>query len=137
MLILLLPACDEGARLSVLSQGVERWATVDRPARPAGGRRPLLVILHAALFSGALARDELDLPAKAYRAEVMLAFPDAEGLVWNDGSLSRALPSALSPAGDDLAFLDALIAALVADGTADPASVHLAGVSSGGMMALR
>jgi hypothetical protein len=64
----------------------------------------------------------------ARRAGVALAFPDAAGLFWNDGSLSRALPPALAPAGDDLAFLDALIDALVADGTADPAAVHIAGV---------
>jgi polyhydroxybutyrate depolymerase len=134
---LLLPACDEGARLSVVSHGVERWATVDRPVRPADARRPLLVILHAAMFSGALTRGELELPAMARHAGVALAFPDAEGLVWNDGSLSRALPRVLSAAGDDLAFLDALIATLVADGTANPAAVHLAGISNGGMMALR
>jgi polyhydroxybutyrate depolymerase len=78
-----------------------------------------------------------ELPAMARRAGVALAFPDAQSLFWNDGSLSRALPRVFSPEGDDLAFLDALIAALVADGTADPASVHVAGVSNGGMMALR
>jgi polyhydroxybutyrate depolymerase len=138
--LLPLPACDGGgARLSVVSRGVERRATVDRPAaRPAGAPRPLLVVLHAGLLSGASTRDELEeLPAMARRAGVALAFPDAESLFWNDGSFSRALPRALSPAGDDLAFLDALIAALVAEGTADPAAVHLAGVSNGGMMALR
>jgi polyhydroxybutyrate depolymerase len=47
------------------------------------------------------------------------------------------LPAVLSASGDDLGFLDAVIAALVADGTADPASIHIAGVSNGGMMALR
>jgi polyhydroxybutyrate depolymerase len=140
--LLLLPACDGGgARLSVVVHGVERQATVDRPARSAAGaRRPLLVVLHAGLLSGASTRGELEpLPAMARHAGVALAFPDAGGLFWNDGSLSRVLPRALSSAaaGDDLAFLDALIAALVADGTADPAAVHLAGVSNGGMMALR
>ena len=79
----------------------------------------------------------MSLPAMARRAGVALAFPDAQSLFWNDGSLSRALPPALSPTGDDFAFLDALIAALVADGAADPAAVHIAGVSNGGMMALR
>jgi len=133
----LLPACDEAARLSVVSHGEERWATVDRPARTGVGRRPLLIVLHAALFSGDLARDELDLPARADRAGVVVAFPDAEGLVWNDGSLSRELPRAFAPASDDLAFIDALITKLVADGTVDPDEVHLAGISSGGMMALR
>lgn len=138
----LLPACGGGgARLSLVNRdGVERRATVDRPAVPpaAGGPRPLLVVLHAGLLSGAQTRDELEpLTALARRAGVALAFPDAQSLFWNDGSLSRALPPALSPAGDDLAFLDALIAALVADGTADPAAVHVAGISNGGMMALR
>jgi polyhydroxybutyrate depolymerase len=140
LLLLLLPACDDGGtRLSVVSHGVERRATVDRPAaRPAAGPRPLLVVLHAGLLSGAQTRGELEpLPAMASQAGVALAFPDAEGLFWNDGSLSQALPRALSAAGDDIGFLDALIAALVADGTADPAAVHIAGVSNGGMMALR
>jgi polyhydroxybutyrate depolymerase len=132
-----LAACDGGgARLSVVRHGVERRATVDRPPAP-GARRPLLVVLHAGALSGEQVRSELELPPAARGAGVALAFPDAEGLFWNDGSFSRALPPVLSPAGDDLGFLDALIAALVADGTADPAAVHLAGVSNGGMMALR
>ena len=42
------------------------------------------------MFSGALARSELDLQDMARRGGVVLAFPDAEGLVWNDGSLSQA-----------------------------------------------
>lgn len=135
--LLLLPACETGTQLAVVSQGVERRATVDRPPWQAGVRRPLIVVLHAAMFSGALARSEMDLPTMARRAGVALAFPDAEGLVWNDGSLSRSLPQALVAASDDLAFLDALIAALVENGTADPAAIHLVGISSGGMMALR
>ena len=134
---LLMSACETGTQFTVVSQGVERQATVDRPARQVGVRRPLIVILHAAMFSGALARSELDLSAMAQRIGVALAFPDAEGLVWNDGSLSRSLPQALMPGSDDFAFLDALIAGLVMDGTADPAAIHLVGISSGGIMALR
>lgn len=134
--LLLLSACDEGAQLSIVSHGVERLAWIDRPERPRVQRRPLLVVLHAAMFSGGLARDELELLDRARDAGVALAFPDAERLVWNDGSLSRSLPGALSSAADDVEFLDALIDRLIADGTADPAAIHLAGVSSGGMMAL-
>jgi polyhydroxybutyrate depolymerase len=136
----LLAACDGGgARLSVIGRdGVERRATLDRPTSPAPGGRPLLIILHAGLFSGSLTRDELEpLPAVARDAGIALAFPDAEGLFWNDGSFSRALPRSLSAEADDLGFLDTLIAALVADGTADPAAIHIAGVSNGGMMAMR
>jgi polyhydroxybutyrate depolymerase len=138
-LFLLLLGCDGGgARLSVVNGGVERRATIDRPTQGAGARSPLLVVLHAGLLSGADTRGELQpLTAMARQAGVALAFPDAYGLFWNDGSFSQALPPMLSPAGDDVGFLDALIAALVADGTADPAAIHIAGVSNGGMMALR
>jgi polyhydroxybutyrate depolymerase len=135
--VLLILGCDGGEQFSVVSHGVERRVIVDRPAKQGGERRPLLVILHAAMFSGALARSELDLQDMARRGGVVLAFPNAEGLVWNDGSLSQALSRPLSAVDDDLTFLDALIAALVADGIADPAAIHLVGISSGGMMALR
>lgn len=140
VLLSLLPGCGGGTRVSVIDRdGFERRVAVDRPeARPAAGPRPLLVVLHAGLFSGALTRDELaPLSARAREAGVALAFPDSQSLFWNDGSLSLALPRAFAPGGDDFGFLDALIAALVADGTADPGAIHLAGISNGGMMALR
>ena len=133
-LALLLPACDTGARLSVVSGGVERSATIDRPASR-GGPRPLLVVLHPATLSGEATRSELAMAERAGRAGVVVVFPDAEGPFWNDGSLSLALPRMFS-GEHDLGFLDALIAALVANGTADPAAVHIAGISNGGMMAM-
>ena len=106
-MLLLLPACGDDSQISVFSHGVERWATVDRPTRPASGRRPLLVVLHAALFSGALARGELKLSDVARRAGVALA------------------------------FLDTLIAALVADGTADPVVRWTGEVTLGGVAVLQ
>jgi polyhydroxybutyrate depolymerase len=105
---------------------------VERP--PAPGPRPLLIVLHGAALSGAVTRDLMRLPALAPREGIALAFPDAAGLIWNDGSLSRELPAMLS-GSDDVAFLDALIDRLVAEGIADPAAIHLAGISNGGMMA--
>lgn len=131
---LLLLGCGGGTRLSVTSAGQERWATLEHPARPAGPR-PLLVVLHAATLSGAEARFALAPRGPEREAPVTLVFPDAGGLVWNEGSFARAVPGAMGSA-DDLGFLDALIARLVADGTADPARIHIAGISNGGMMAL-
>jgi polyhydroxybutyrate depolymerase len=135
LLALLLAGCAGGTRLSVPAGGAERVAWVDRPA-PEAGRRPLLIVLHAALLGGNEVRGELRLAAPAREAGIALAFPDAAGFVWNEGSLVHAVPGGMA-AYDDIAFLDALIGQLVAEGTADPASIHLAGVSSGGMMAMR
>jgi polyhydroxybutyrate depolymerase len=132
---LLLPGCGGGTRLALMSGGVQRSAAIDSSA-PEAGPKPLLVVLHAALLSGADVRSELGLAERARAAGVALAFPDAHGAVWNDGVLSRVLPG-LSSGADDLGYLDALISTLVARGIADPARIHMAGISNGGMMALR
>ncbi|MFN7903408.1 MAG: alpha/beta hydrolase family esterase, partial [bacterium] len=63
-----------------------------------------------------------------------MAFPDAAGLVWNEASLARELPSAFY-GPDDVAVLDGLIDHLVKASIADPAAIHLVGISNGGMMA--
>jgi polyhydroxybutyrate depolymerase len=130
-----LAACAGGTRMAVTSQGVERWTTIDRPP-PGAGPRPLLVILHAATLNGAEARSELHRQILSRSDQVAIAWPDAQAPFWNDGAFAATMPPALV-SGDDLGFLDALIAHLVADGTADPGAIHIAGVSNGGMMALR
>ena len=106
---------------------------VDRPDG-AAGPRPLIVLLHGAALSGAITRDLMPLSSLAREAGIAVAYPDAVGLLWNDASLARELPGALSGA-DDVAVLDALIDRLVAEGVADPSAIQLAGVSNGGMMA--
>jgi polyhydroxybutyrate depolymerase len=133
--VMLVAACGGGTRHAVVSGGVERVATLDRPERGAGPR-PLLLVLHAAMLSGADLRSELRLTEAAREAGIVLAFPDAGGFVWNEGSFARVLPPAFA-AADDVGFLDALIGDLVARGIADPDAIHLAGISNGGMMALR
>jgi len=131
--LLALGACGNAPSLALNSEGRLRSAVIERPAAPPGPR-PLLIVLHGAALSGAITRDLMHLSALAPREGVALAFPDAAGLIWNEASLARELPAMLS-GGDDVAFLDALIDRLVADGIADPAAVHLAGISNGGMMA--
>lgn len=118
--------------MSVVSEGRLRSVVVDRAPLP--GPRPVLIVLHGAALSGAVTRDLMRLPSLAPEAGIGLAFPDAAGLLWNDASLARALPM-LVAGEDDVAFLDALIDHLVAQGIADPAAIHLAGISNGGMMA--
>lgn len=105
---------------------------VERPPQP--GPRPVLIVLHGAALSGAVTRDLMRLSALAPREGVALAFPDAAGLLWNEASLARALPAGFA-GEDDVAFLDALIDRLIAQGVAEAGAIHLAGISNGGMMA--
>lgn len=118
--------------LSLVHDGTLREAVLDRPPAQAPPA-PLVIVLHGAMLSGAAMRGLLDLSA-ATRAGAVVAWPDAYGPVWHDGALSAALPGLLH-AADDVGFLDALIDHLVAVRIADPARVHLVGISNGGMMA--
>ena len=106
---------------------------IDRP-EAAHGPLPTIIVLHGAGLSGALTRNMMPLPKLAKEAGFVVAFPDAAGLVWNEASLALALPSAFY-GPDDVALLDGLIDHLVQGGIADPAAIHLVGISNGGMMA--
>ncbi|MGG5820129.1 alpha/beta hydrolase family esterase [Falsiroseomonas sp. HW251] len=126
---LLLAGCG-GDRLT-LPDG--RSAVLDRPAdTPA----PTLVVLHGAGLGGQEMRGMLHLPERARAAGFAVVYPDAGGPFWNDGTMALRMPGLLS-AADDIGFLDALLDRLVAERIADPARIHLAGLSSGGMLALR
>ncbi len=128
--LLLLGACaDERLRLAG-----GRSAVLDRAAAP--GPAPIILLLHGAALSGAATRAMLRLGPLARQAGFAIAYPDAAGPFWNDGAMALRLPGLLS-AGDDVGFLDALLDRLIAEGIADPARIHLAGISNGGMMALR
>lgn len=130
LLLLLLPGC--GGEWMAMPAG--RSAVLDRPAAP--GPAPVIVLLHGAALSGGMTRDMLDLPALAREAGFAVAFPNSSGPFWNDDALRTRLPGLLS-ARDDIGFLDALLDRLVAEGIADPARIHLAGISNGAMMAQR
>jgi polyhydroxybutyrate depolymerase len=129
--------CMAGAaaeRIELAHDGSVRTAVLDR-VPPGEGPPPLIAVLHGAALDGATMRALLDrLPAAARAAGATLVFPDAHGPIWNDGPIAASLPGGLS-ARDDVGFLDALFDRLVADGLADPARIHLVGISNGGMMA--
>uniref|UniRef100_UPI001F29EA17 alpha/beta hydrolase family esterase n=1 Tax=Falsiroseomonas oryziterrae TaxID=2911368 RepID=UPI001F29EA17 len=127
-LALLLAACA-GERLALPGN---RSALVERVPGPA----PTLVVLHGAALDGSETRHMLRLSEQARAAGVALVFPEAAGPFWNDEALAMRAPGLLS-AVDDVAFLDALFDRLTAERIADPARIHLAGISNGGMMALR
>jgi polyhydroxybutyrate depolymerase len=126
-------ALPRGETITLMHDGLERTAILDRP-RGVVAPAPLFFVLHGAMLTGATMRGLTDLPEAATAAGAAIVFPDANGPVWQDGAISAYLPSVLS-APDDVGFIDALADHLVGRGIADPARIHLVGISNGGMMA--
>lgn len=123
--------------LRLAHDGLERRYLLQLPAaRPSPA--PLIVVLHGGGGGGANAV-AFDQPPAVFReiAEregVIVAYPEGVAAVWNDCRSENTI--AVSKA-DDVGFLVALVAELVARRGADPTRAYLTGVSNGGMMALR
>jgi polyhydroxybutyrate depolymerase len=109
--------------------------------RPAGaGPHPTIFLLHGA--SGALMQLR-ELPQTAAVRDVVTVMPSGFGERWNffpPGKESTADRTFFEPFGglpDDVGFIQALAADLVARGIADPQRIYVVGLSLGGVMALR
>lgn len=123
-------AAQDVRRLTQEHDGIARTAILD--ADPGLRDAPLLIVLHGGIGGAEFIRR---------RAGVTLA---AQGwaVVW-PSAVDDWADGRRDPAGrphdeaDDVGFLRALVARLAAEGLVDPARVHVAGPSIGGMMALR
>jgi polyhydroxybutyrate depolymerase len=99
---------------------------------PAGdGPAPTIIVLHGAINSAGWAVRRFGFAEAAAAHGFTAVFPQGIGLQWNDGR------SGLSSGIDDVSFLRRLVRELVAQDIAEPGRVYVAGVSNGGMMALR
>lgn len=114
-------------------------------AQPPDSKRPLVLLLHGHMGSGAqvLGRERIAAPLAVWldiadREQLVVIAPDGvnggDGKAgWND---CRADASG-NPKTDDLGFLSALIDKAIADYAVDPARVYVMGMSNGGMMSFR
>ena len=93
-----------------------------------------MLVLQGALEDPLAFAELTGLPALARADGFALVVPETIDGHWNDGrkSVYFGNPSA----ADDAGFLQRLLAALVADGTARADAIYLAGFSNGGLMAL-
>lgn len=92
---------------------------------------PTVIMLHGAINSAGWAAWRFGFAEAAAARGFAAAFPQGLGLQWNDGR-GRTTPRA-----DDVAFLRQLAAELVERGVAQHGRIYVAGISNGGMMALR
>jgi polyhydroxybutyrate depolymerase len=103
-----------------------------------GGRpAPLVIVLHDALGSSELVRRSMTWDALAAREKLVVAYPQGQRQVWNDG---RAPDAVITPSGnraDDVAFLRRFVGDLVVQGKVDRRRVYVLGVGQGGQMVFR
>lgn len=104
-----------------------------KPGRPA----PLMIVLHGARGHSEQIERTFGFNAVADREEIVVAYPQGIGSVWNDGREPELRGATKNATADDAGFVRELVSHLVAAGIADSTRVYLAGVSNGGFMAAR
>ena len=108
------------------------WSAAAPTSAGTNGRMPLLIVLHGAGGQGPGMAALSGLDRRGPTAGFMTVFPDGVARVWND---ARGAPRLRRREGvDDVAFLQALVDRLAADGRVRADGVYLAGISNGGLM---
>jgi polyhydroxybutyrate depolymerase len=132
----LMPAALAQAERTIQSGGFERSYEMlgEQPGRP----RPLIIALHGNNGSGAQFKTYGNWARLVASSDVVVAFPDGLNRAWADGRTPAEFRGRNPPAGtDDVGFIVKLAEELVASRIADPRRMYVAGMSNGGMMALR
>jgi polyhydroxybutyrate depolymerase len=118
---------------SLVVQGVPRTFDICLPNSAGAGRRyPIVFMLHGGVVgSGTNIAAVTRLCDFTNRDQFIAVFPNAEGPQWNDGRSTTAW------FGNDVAFLNALVGHVAESYGGDRERAFVAGISNGGMMALR
>jgi polyhydroxybutyrate depolymerase len=129
-----LPASSCPAFRGAIAVGASRRAFVRRPALR--GRAPAVIVLHGYTGSPERIEETSGWTELLAGREAMVVYPEGtptkpEGFGWSTGAARFSTKGV-----DDVAYLRALVEALVADHCADPERVLLTGESNGGAMAL-
>ena len=120
---------------TIVHQDVERRYELRAPHDSFPRPRPLVIALHGYRQSLDSLRGWLRLARVADREGLILAYPEALQLRWSYGRpLVNPMPTVGGKPADDLGFIDAMIARLIGDGSADPTRIYAVGLSRGGLM---
>jgi polyhydroxybutyrate depolymerase len=110
----------------------ERKYILSKPE--ADGPRPTIFILHGGGMSANHSLRTNGMEPLVEREKLVAVYPNALRREWNDGREVRMKERGYA---DDVAYMRALVKALVAEGIADPKHIYVTGASNGGMMSLR
>jgi polyhydroxybutyrate depolymerase len=106
------------------------------PGVRGAGRLPIVVLLHGGAQTAEDVWRETSLPTLGLREGFLVVAPQAVGRRWNDAR--SALIDGDAGAGvDDVRFLKAVIADVIAQDHGDPSAVFMVGSSNGGFMTMR
>ena len=119
---------------TMVRDGVERRFIVADPSGTTGPK-PLVIVLHGGGGNIDVMR-RVGFEAIAATETFLVVYPQGHGNGWRDGRDSKVIADRSGDV-DDVAFLTAIIDALIAEGRADPKRVYVLGASNGGMMSLR
>ena len=114
--------------------GTERHYILSAPAPD--GPHAAIFVLHGGGLSANNAIRTTGFETLVARENLVAIYPNAFRREWNDGREGRRYQSR-SEAADDVAFIRALVAALVTEAVIDPKRTYVTGPSNGGMMTLR
>lgn len=122
-------AMAAAGRVSIVSGGIPRTAFLVQPRRLKQGRRPVIIVLRGGRPKGSRLRRTLGFEDMARPSGAVFIYPEP---------LSGHWATAPGPeANRDAAFIHDLIAKVISERIADPKKLFLAGLSTGGIMALR
>lgn len=127
------PAEAAYGRVSLSVDGVKRTAVLVEFERLKKRRRPVIIVLHGStVASGAALRARRNLGVESFARDMgaIVVYPDAQ-----DGSWLRPKPG--KPEPNDAAFVRALATRLIDQGVANPRRIYVAGISVGGMLAMK
>ena len=124
-------------RRHIVVGGLDRSYLVQpAPGARGAGRLPVVVLLHGGTQSAEDIWRETSLPTLGAREGFLVVAPEALARHWND---VRGPSIAGSPAStvDDVRFLRAVIAEVIAQDHGDPSAVFMVGSAHGGFMTMR
>ena len=114
--------------------GVDRVFIVADPS-DAPGPKPMVIVLHGGGGTVDVMR-RVGFEPIARTDNFIVVYPQGQGNGWRDGRNGQVIAER-SGEVDDVAFLTAIMDALIAEGRADPRRIYVLGASNGGMMSLR
>jgi len=113
--------------------GQDRSFRVYRPgALNQGQPAPLVVVLHGGFGTAKQAEQSYGWDEKADAEHFLVAYPDGVDRAWNVGGGCCGKPGV-----DDVAFVEAMVAAIRRVTPVDPQRVYATGISNGGLLAYR